>query len=225
MNKNKIIVSLCITIFACISFVVCFWHIRSPVSLKYIMRKLDSYLETEYRHISTHKSDGRNIERISTATYQFEDVNGVIFFVLAFPRFGDYDRTQPGYPRCNYLTAYYEFHKEAVEQALQCGLPVIWENTGYSGFRIEVSSYDELEIIAPAIEKALNSFEPLISDNYSGLASDEFEFYIPEISVWIADKKIMISAFEFRPIKGQNQWTQEEILNKLNKDYNSNIIQ
>ena len=223
MNKVKIIVLISVGV--CALFVLFFLWIGSPVSLKYIMRKLDSYLETEYEYISTSKDTERNIEGIRTTTYYFEDVNGVEFYVLTFPRFGNYDdSSQTGYPRCDYLTAYYEFHKDSIEEALQCGLPITGINTGrHTVFRIEISSYDELEILAHAIEKALNTFEPLISMNYSGSVADKFEFYSPEISVWTTDKHI-ISAFDFRLTKGQTAWTQEEILNKLYKDYETSVV-
>jgi len=217
MNKIKIIIliSTCI----CVLFGIFFLWIRSPVSLSHIMRKLDSYLETEYEYISTEQS----VEGLRTVTYHFEDINGVEFYVITFPRFGDYDTSQPGYPRCNYLTAYYEFNKESIENSLQCGLPVIWKNVGiYSGFRIEVSNYYELEILSSAIEKALTAFTPLISENYSGTASDKFEFYKPEISIWTIDGHI-ISVFDFRLIKRQPLWTQEEVLNQLHRDYTEKV--
>jgi len=220
MNKIKFIVliSACV----CVLFVLFFLWIRDPVSLKYVMRKLDSYLETEYKHISTYKCK-KNIEGIKTAQYKFEDINGITFYILAFPRFGDYDSSQPGYPRCDYLTSYYDFNKESIEEALQCGLIIDWDNTGiHSGFRIKVSNYDELEILAPAIEKALNIFSPLISENYTGGVSDKFEFYIPAISIWTYDKRIF-STFDFRLVKGQMLWTQEEILVKLRRDYEARI--
>jgi len=222
MKKTKIIILISV----CLLFGLCFLWIRSPISLGEVMRKLDSYLETDYKYISTYKSDDKNIEGIVTVTYQFEDINGVEFYVLTFPRFGDYDSSQPGYPRCDYLTAYYEFNKESIEKALQCGLPVTWANTGiYSTFRIEVSSYDELEILAPAVEKALNTFAPLVSENYSDSVSDKFEFYIPELSIMETGKNYnIISIFNFRLIKGQTPWTQEEILDKLQRDYKSKVL-
>jgi len=218
--RKKMLLCFLIVTGACVLFISFFLWSRSPTSLSHVMRKLDSYLETEYSHISTSKDIERNIEGIRTTTYYFEDVNGVKFYVLTFPRFGNYDdSSQTGYPRCDYLTAYYEFHKKSIEKALQCGLPVTWVNTGItSAFKIEVSSYDELEILAPAIEKALNTFKPLISENYSDSALEKFEFYPPEIGVWTTDGRI-ISAFGFRLTKGQASWTQDEILTKLYKDY------
>jgi hypothetical protein len=186
------------------------------------MRKLDSYLETEYKYISTRKNE-RNIEGIHTASYLFEDINGLQFSVVAFPVFGDYDSSQPGYPRCNYLTSYYEFNKEPVEEALQCGLPVTSINSGmYTVFRLKISDYDELDILASALEKALNTFEPLISENYLGKTSEEFEFYTPEIAIYTDDEKQIISVFDFRLIKGQAPWTREEIFDKLSEDYKKN---
>lgn len=92
-------------------------------------------------------------------------------------------------------------------------------------FQVEVSSYDELEIIAPAIEKALKTLEPVLSEKYSASASDKFEFDTPEISVCTADKKHTISGFDFQLIKGQTSWTQEEILDKLQKDYKENVVE
>lgn len=201
-----------------------FFWISSPLSLGYVTHKLDSYLGTEYKYISTERTRGEG----GTVTYYFEGVNGVKFDVITFPRFGDYDSSQPGYPRCDYLTAYYEFNKESIEKSLQCGLPITWENTGiYSSFIIKVSSYDELETVASVLEKALNTFPPLISINYSASASDKFQFYIPEISVWTVDvdKERVISVFDFRLIKGQMPWTREEILNKLYGDYKANIAE
>lgn len=186
------------------------------------MSKLDSYLEIEYKYVSTYKDSEPNIEGIKTVTYQFEDINGVTFYVVTFPRFGDYDSSQSGYPRCNYLTAYCEVKKESILKVLQCGNPITWNNKVFS---IEMSSYDELEMIAPIIEEALNMFSPLISENYSGTALDKFEFYIPEISIWTSDKKRIISGFDFPLVKGQLRWTKDEILDKLHRDYIANITE
>ena len=83
-----------------------------------------------------------------------------------------------------------------------------------------VSDYDELEIIAPAIEKALNSIEPVLSNKFTVSKADGFEFYTPAISVCTAEEYI-ISTFNFRLTKGQSPWTQEEVLEQLYKDYNN----
>ena len=219
MSKNKIFVLALIFIIIFICAGGFFMLNFNPGSLRYVMRKLDSYLETEYKYISTFKESEPTIEGIKPVTYFFEDINGVKFSVVTFPPFGDYDSSQPGYPRCDYLTAYYNANKDSIEKALQCGLPTTWVNAGiYASFRVDVSSYDELEIIAPAIEKALKTLVPVLSEKYSVSASDKFEFYIPEISVWTTDKDI-ISVFNFRLIKGQKPWTQEEILDELQNDY------
>jgi hypothetical protein len=82
-------------------------------------------------------------------------------------------------------------------------MSVIWAN---GRVEITASSYDELEVNAPVIEESFSMLDPLISENYFGSATDELEFYIPEISVWTDDKK-WITAFEFRLIKRQTQWT------------------
>ena len=98
------------------------------VSLKHVMHKLDSYLEIEYKHISTHKDKESNIEGVKTVTYLFEDINGISFNVVTFSGFGNYDSSQQSYPRCNYLTAYYIYYKESIEKALQCGIPISWDS-------------------------------------------------------------------------------------------------
>lgn len=223
-KKNIVLTSIIIFIFICVG--VYFMLNYNPCSLRYVMRKLDFYLETEYKYVSTYRASEPNIEGIKPVTYLFEDINGFGFEVVTFPPFGDYDSSQPGYPRCNYLTAYYESKKESVEKALQHGIPITCVNNGIQSlFQVEVSSYDELEIIAPAIEKALKTLEPVLSEKYSASASDKFEFDTPEISVCTADKKHTISGFDFQLIKGQTSWTQEEILDKLQKDYKENVVE
>ena len=196
----------------------------NPGSLRYVMYKLDTYLETEYKYISTYKYAEPTIEGIKPVIYYFEDINGVQFDVITFPPFGDYDSSQPGYPRCDYLTAYCSFNRESIEEALQCEMPINWESVGYNAsYRVYVSSYEELEIIVPTIEAALNSFDHLISEKYSISPLDKFEFHVPWISVWTTDEKRMISAFDFQLIKGQPRWTRDEMLDELQRDYTEKI--
>jgi hypothetical protein len=192
----------------------------NPGGLKYVTRRLDSYLITEYAHVSTRKTAVPNIEGIKPVTYYFEDINGVEFSVVTFPPFGDYDASQPGYPRCDYLLEYCSFNKDSVEKAVQCAVPVTCgESSGFFSVCFKVSNYNELELVAPYIEKALNMFTPLITGNYSSPAEDKFEFYIPKISVETADEKKIISYFNFRLTDGEAIWTKDEILKKLRLDY------
>ncbi len=226
MNKNMIIILTSIIIFIFISAGVYFILNFNPGSLRYVMGKLDSYLQTEYKYVSTYRASEPNIEGIKPVTYLFEDINGIGFDVVTFPPFGDYDSSQPGYPQCDYLTAYHISKKEVLERALQCEVPITWVNSGtYAGFDILVSSYDDLELIAPVIEEALNIFDPLITEKYSEAETDKFEFYIPELGVWTADRKYIISVFNFRLIKGQMQWTRAEILDKLQRDYKEKVVE
>jgi hypothetical protein len=123
-EQKKIIVLTSIIIFTFICVGVYFMLNYNPCSLRYVMRKLDSYLEIEYKYVSTYRASEPNIEGIKPVTYLFEDINGLGFEVVTFPPFGDYDSSQPGYPRCDYLTAYYESKKETVEKAFQHGIPI-----------------------------------------------------------------------------------------------------
>ena len=161
----------------------------NPGSLRYVMHKLDSYLEIDYKYVSTYQDSEPNIEGIRPVIYYFEDVNGVEFHVVTFPPFGDYDSSQPGYPRCDYLTSYCSFNRESVEKALQCEIPINWDRVGgNASYVLYVTSYDELDKIAPAIATALNTFDYLISEKYTISASDKFEFHMPAISVRTADE-------------------------------------
>jgi len=224
VNKPKFIIILGILIVAICTGGYFILHCL-PISLEHVMRKLDSYLTVNYSYISTNKSNIPNIEGIKTVTYHFKDTEGLEFCVVTFPRFGDYDTSQPGYPKCNYLTEYYVAHKDLLENALQCGVPITWRNTGStSTFSLEIDSRADLEHIAPALEVALNMFDPLISSDYSLTQIEKFEFSIPKISVCIGDEKRVFSVFDFRLAKNQSSWTQQEILDKLYRDYNENNI-
>ncbi|MDR1689877.1 MAG: hypothetical protein LBS21_14920 [Clostridiales bacterium] len=215
-NKILLIVALLMLISAGVLFVLSY----NPGSLKYVKRKLDSYLKTEYVHVSTQKTVEPTIEGIKPVTYFFKDINGVEFSVVAFPPFGDYDSSQPGYPRCDYLSAYCLFNKELIEKAIQCEVPVTCgESRGFFSVSYKISDYNELELIAPSIEKALNMFSPLISENFSAVTEDKFEFLIPEIAVETVDGKEIISFFKFRLTDGENSLTKNEILEKLEKDF------
>ena len=157
-------------------------------------------------------------------THHFVDENGVEFTVtLTTP--STFTRVVGARvnvrPYSNYALLLFNAQRGNAERALQSNFPItsLFSDRA-SSYTIEVSSYSDLERLAPIIEKGLNSVDPFpISGHkytFGGIVGD-IEFDLPSISV-ISSGGHKIASFEFYPDL-LDRASQPEILYRMQEQY------
>jgi len=151
ISKNTLI-TVCLICIVCIFVTGC-----KPASRAEIEKHLNEVLTIEYTYISM--SAERNSEGDQVNTYNFEDANGIEFYVSStWGKAYSHAWFPEKINRCSYVRELSEIAREALEDI--CGSDSIVESSSYFSIFIRAESFDDLPVMAACIVKALSSVEP-----------------------------------------------------------------